>query len=106
VIGDEDADLDDLLGTLSGVLAGLEEQSNPETHDPRLNVPDRIDMVSIRKRTGLSQPAFANSIGVPVATLRNWERGHRSPQGPARVLLALLERNPRIVEDTLGATGS
>jgi putative transcriptional regulator len=67
-----------------------------------LELPDRIDVVAIRKRTGLSQPAFANSIGVPVATLRNWERGHRTPQGPAKVLLALLERNPRIVEEILG----
>ena len=32
---------------------------------------------------------------------RNWEHGHRSPQGPARVLLALLDRNPKIVEETL-----
>jgi putative transcriptional regulator len=38
---------------------------------------------------------------VSVATLRNWEQGHRSPTGPARVLLALLDRNPRIVEETL-----
>jgi putative transcriptional regulator len=35
--------------------------------------------------------------------LRNWEQGHRKPQGPARVLLALLDRNPRIVEETLGS---
>jgi hypothetical protein len=30
------------------------------------------------------------------------EQGRRSPQGSARVLLALLDRNPRIVEETLG----
>jgi putative transcriptional regulator len=52
--------------------------------------------------TGLSQAAFALRIGVPVATIRNWEQGQRSPQGPARILLALLERNPRIVEEILG----
>jgi putative transcriptional regulator len=64
-------------------------------------VPDEIDVAAIRRKTGLSQPAFASRIGVPVATLRNWEQGHRSPQGPARVLLALLDRNPKIVEETL-----
>jgi len=67
--------------------------------------PARIDVAAIRRRTGLSQPAFAARIGVPVATLRNWEQGHRSPQGPARVLLALLDRNPRIVEETLEGRG-
>ena len=45
--------------------------------------------------------ALAVSIGVPVSTLRQWEH-RRRPQGPARVLLALLEKNPRLIEETLG----
>ncbi|WP_114773143.1 helix-turn-helix domain-containing protein [Microvirga subterranea] len=59
-------------------------------------------MAAIRRRTGLAQPAFARRIGVSLATLRNWEQGHRSPTGPAQVLLALVERNPLIVAETLG----
>jgi putative transcriptional regulator len=47
------------------------------------------------------QPAFARRIGVSLATLRNWEQGHCSPTGPARVLLALVDRNPLIVQETL-----
>jgi DNA-binding transcriptional regulator YiaG len=51
------------------------------------------------------EPVFRRShsrrIGVSAATLRNWEQGRRKPEGPARILLALLERNPRIVEETL-----
>jgi putative transcriptional regulator len=66
-----------------------------------LQVPDRIDVATIRRKTGLSQPAFASRIGGPVATLRNWEQSHRSPTGPARVLVALVDRNPRIVEEIL-----
>jgi len=67
-----------------------------------LRLPDEIDVAAIRRKTGLSQPAFASCIGVPVvATLRNWEQGHHSPQAPAWVLLALLDRNPKIVEETL-----
>src|SRR5215210_8104120 len=38
---------------------------------------------------------------VPVGALQNWEQGHCSPQGLAQVLLALLERHPRIVQETL-----
>ena len=67
-----------------------------------VHVPERIDVAAIRKRTGLSQAAFSLRIGVPVATLRNWEQGRRIPEGPARVLLAMLDRNPRVVEETLG----
>lgn len=68
-----------------------------------VHVPETIDVAMIRKRTGKAQPAFAASIGVQVATLRQWEQQRRQPQGPARVLLALLEKNPRLVEDTLGS---
>lgn len=67
----------------------------------RVHFPSGGDVAAIRKRTGLSQTAFARQIGVPVATLRNWEQGRRCPDGPARVLLALLGKDPAIVARTL-----
>lgn len=84
---------DTLMDALSGTIA------DPASSD--LSLPSVIDVQAIRIKTGLTQAAFASRIGVPVGTLRNWEQGHRSPMGPARVLLALLNRNPRIVEETL-----
>jgi putative transcriptional regulator len=68
----------------------------------KLHVPRRIDVSAIRRRTGLSQEAFSRRIGVSTGTLRNWEQGRRTPEGPARVLLAMLSRNPHIVEQTIG----
>lgn len=59
------------------------------------------DVAAIRSRAGLSQAEFARSIGVAVGTLRGWEQGRRRPDGPARVLLALIEKRPRIVQDEL-----
>jgi putative transcriptional regulator len=59
------------------------------------------DARAIRKKTGLSQAAFARQIGVSVATLRNWEQRRRYPDGPARVLLAMLAKDPQIVRRTL-----
>lgn len=67
-----------------------------------VHVPREVDVAQIRLATGLGQQAFARSIGVSVGTLRNWEQKRRMPEGPARVLLALIERNPRVVEETLG----
>jgi putative transcriptional regulator len=49
---------------------------------------------TVRGRTGLTQAAFAARIGVPVETVRNWEQGKRSPRGPARALLRVLEEAP------------
>lgn len=67
----------------------------------RVHFPRGGDVAAIRKRTGLSQAAFARQIGVSVGTLRNWEQGRRCPDGPARVLLALLDKDPGIVARTL-----
>jgi putative transcriptional regulator len=66
-----------------------------------IEVPDP-DVPAIRARTGLSQADFARSIGVRKATLLNWEQRRRRPEGPARVLLALIERDPGLVRRMLG----
>jgi len=68
-----------------------------------VHVPETVDVAQIRKRTGKVQTAFAASIGVPVSTLRQWEHQRRQPQGAERVLLAMLEKNPQVVEETLGS---
>jgi putative transcriptional regulator len=57
----------------------------------------------VRARVGLSQNEFAKRIGVPVATVRNWEQGKRSPHGPARALLRVLDRIPKSVIAALAA---
>lgn len=62
------------------------------------------DIPAIRARTGLSQAEFARSIGVKKATLLNWEQKRRVPDGPARVLLALIDKEPGIVQRVLGRT--
>ncbi len=48
----------------------------------------------VRRRTGLTQAAFASRIGVPLDTVRNWEQGKRLPAGPAKALLKILDRAP------------
>jgi len=57
---------------------------------------------NVRGRTGLTQTAFAARIGVPVETVRNWEQGKRSPRGPARALLKVIERAPEAAFAVLG----
>ena len=95
----EDDDFERLIANLGEVLALADDE---QSLGGGLRLPSAIDVAAIRKKTGLSQAAFALRIGVPVGTIRNWEQGRRTPQGPARILLALLDRNPRIVEETLG----
>lgn len=66
----------------------------------RIEVPS-VDVAAIRASTGLSQSAFARSIGVAKGTLLNWEQGRRQPTGPAQVLLAMIARKPSLVSDLL-----
>ena len=68
----------------------------------RVHVPKSVNVAAIRRKTGLSQDIFSARIGVSAATLRNWEQGRRQPEGPARVLLALVAKRPEIVEELLG----
>lgn len=88
-----------LMGGLNSALAHA--QGNPP-EGTRVHIPEVLDVAAIRQRTGLAQPAFAATIGVAVGTLRNWEQKRRTPEGPARVLLALVERHPQIVAETFG----
>jgi putative transcriptional regulator len=61
----------------------------------------KIRLASPRE-IGRSQRRFAEAIGVPVMTLRNWEQGRRRPTGPALVLLSMIQRDPMIVLKALG----
>src|SRR5437016_2545390 len=63
------------------------------------------DVRAVRRRLGLSQSEFAAKFGFQPATLRNWEQGRTRPDGPARVLLAVIARHPEAVEDALRKAG-
>ena len=56
-----------------------------------------VDVREIRKRTGLSQDKFARLIHISVGTLRNWEQGRRTPDGPAAALLTAIRNDPENV---------
>ncbi len=58
---------------------------------------EKPDVKSIRSKFGISQPEFAAMMGISVRTLENWEQGHRTPKGPARVLLKVAEAHPEVV---------
>jgi len=70
------------------------------THVP---VP-QIDVQKLRAGMGLSQTQFAARFGFSLDSIQNWEQGHRQPEGPARVLLAVIAKNPKAVEEALGSS--
>jgi putative transcriptional regulator len=58
----------------------------------------------LRRRARLTQQEFAERLGVPVETIRNWEQGKRMPRGPARALLAVFAHAPDLVFAALART--
>ena len=91
-----------MIESLEQALKWFEgDDSEVKVHRFTVEVPD---VARLRRRLKLSQDAFATKIGVPVATLRNWEQGRRYPTGPARVLLNVLAREPKTVMAAIAAS--
>ncbi|MEX0890596.1 MAG: helix-turn-helix domain-containing protein [Gemmatimonadota bacterium] len=67
----------------------------------RGEVESGADIVALRRFVGLTQVDFAKAIGISVHTLRNWEQGRRSPDGPGLALLRIAARHPRIIRENL-----
>ncbi len=67
----------------------------------KLYQPKNVDVSGLRGRLGFTQEQFAARFGFSVATLRHWERGDRSPNGAALVLLNVIDRDPRAVMQAL-----
>jgi putative transcriptional regulator len=57
--------------------------------------------VALRRFVGLTRVQFAKAIGISVHTLRNWEQGRRSPDGPGLAHLRIAARHPRIIRENL-----
>lgn len=67
----------------------------------KVEIPDEIDVKTIRKKLSLTRQEFADCYGFSIRTLQHWEQGNRHPHGPARVLLLLLQREPKIIQNIL-----
>jgi putative transcriptional regulator len=73
------------------------------------NVPHRrtvlstVDVKGLRERLGLTQKQFSGMIGVSIKTLHNWKQGRREPEGPAKALLRVVEKEPQAVMNALHA---
>ena len=58
---------------------------------------ESIDVQAVRRKLRLSQREFALRFGFSLATVRNWEQGHRAPDGSARALLTIIDKEPDAV---------
>ena len=88
------------------LIAGLKQAVADTRGDIALpsytvEVPERVDVAALRRQLGLSQIAFAHAFGLDVTAIHAWEQGRRRPDRAARVLLAVIAKEPEAVRRAL-----
>ena len=89
-----------ILGSIREARAILRGESAGELI---VHVPPDFDVKALRRKLGMSQSRFAASFGFGLAAVQSWEQGRRRPEGPARVLLKVIEHEPDAVRRALAA---
>ncbi|MGH6917716.1 MAG: helix-turn-helix domain-containing protein [Geminicoccaceae bacterium] len=89
-----------ILGSIREARAILRGESAGELV---VHVPPDFDVKALRRKLGMSQSRFAASFGFGLAAVQSWEQGRRRPEGPARVLLKVIEHEPEAVRRALAA---
>ena len=84
---------------VSGALRRGRAKLRPRARDRREFEP--VDVREIRAQFDQTRGQFAEMMGISRETLRNWERGRRCPQGPARALLRIAAADPDVVAPVL-----
>ena len=90
----------------SKILTGAREAlafARGELDGAVVHVPAEFDVKALRRRLGMSQAKFASSFGFGLAAVQSWEQGRRRPEGPARVLLKVIQHDPDAVRRALAA---
>jgi putative transcriptional regulator len=88
----------DLIVAMREVLDHVQGKITLESREIEVSRPE---VREIRQQYALTQEDFARLFGISVRTLQKWEQGSRHPQGPAKVLLNVIAKNPQAVWDVL-----
>jgi putative transcriptional regulator len=68
-----------------------------------LHIPAQVNVRAIRRKLGLSQKEFAARYGFSFGRVRDWEQGRSNIDGPSRILLTVIEKEPEAIERALSA---
>ncbi len=71
--------------------------SDVEYKAPPEMTPQRVR--AIRESLQVSQPVFARWLRTELRTIKNWEQGIAKPNAQAAILLALIDRNPELLDE-------
>lgn len=91
--------------TAADIRRHVEEDGGEEADFARATVAVPPEYVrSVRESLQLTQAQFARRFGLSERTIQEWEQGRAQPEGPARILLRVIAREPKAVERALRAS--
>jgi putative transcriptional regulator len=96
-----EANMSSIFESIKQGLTEAVEFSEGKTQHATVHKLAPIDVKAIRANVHMTQTEFASNFGISLGTLRHWERGDRTPRGPALVLLTVLSKNPNAVIQAL-----
>lgn len=88
---------DELIEGMKQAVAYAEGEADEDEYEITEVEVAPSDVRALRDKLEMTQQEFADFLGISVHTLGKWERGERTPEGPARVLLKIVEREPEAV---------
>ena len=80
--------------TTSAELDDLSER--PLTDEELATLPRVPRITTIRRALELTEEEFSETYRIPVATLQDWEAGRTEPDAPARAILNVIAREPKM----------
>lgn len=90
----------EIVSGLCDAIDIMRGEADPATY--RVHAPVDVDVKAVRKRTGLSQEAFAGTFGFSPGTVRDWEQRRRTPDQAARMYLWAIGQRPDTMREILG----
>lgn len=85
---------DELVSNAEQAIAYLQGKPVKGIRITRIAVPEDVDVKAVRARLKMTQETFAFTFGFSLSGLKKWELGERKPEGAARVLLHMIEKDP------------
>jgi putative transcriptional regulator len=101
-------DRDRIRNTTEADIEGQKAEDNhpgPEHRGPVRVVIGGPNVSELRAKFGISQEEFAHRFGISLRTLQQWEQKRRAPDGPAKLLLRIIEQQPEAVEHVVRGRG-
>lgn len=81
--------------TLKDTVKFLEGKPSGYRKLPPPLVASKHEVIAARKSIHATQKKFAQVVGVSVDTVRAWESGRRSPEGPASKVIRLIRKDKK-----------